>query len=764
MKIRKKKEKLITTAEHKRNIRNRIGLIIFFLILITGSIAFNLYHQGSRTWSSIDSNLYVFFLININLILLITFVLLIIRNLVKLIYERKKRKLGFRLKFKLTLAFILISSLPMLLLFFITNGFLTNTLDFWFEGQFSVVLKNSATVIKNYDRTSNEELKHFGKMLARDYITNISQSPPVVDPAEQMLKSGLKVLTQSESQEKEFQIQRHWVNRSLEQFGLSGIIFYNKELIPVKVWFADDALKAIWKPLDAEVMKNIQVISPITLNTREKTGQITRALVPLTLSGEQYFLEATKILTGSDYKDLTTVLKNLKDHRNFLSLERPIRANYTAYLMLFTLLIIFGGTWFGYYLARSIVEPIETLVDGTRRISKGDLDFQIDLQVDDEIHMLLDSFNAMTKELQQNRKKLAQSQESVLNANKILEERNIFVELVLQNIQSGIFLVDNSGFVKGINPYMIKLFKIKLPKTVTKHYRSVFNKEQVALFDDLSNKLSDPHITFVSKDVHVKLGKKTIHVSMELFQLKNIKGEQLGKLLVVNDLTELDRSTRARAWREVARRIAHEIKNPLTPIQLSAQRIRRNYLARIENGKLLDNCTSTIINEVYGLKNMVNEFSKFARLPEINSSPMSINQILEDVCNLFKPGLPSAIKLKLITDPHVPRVLLDSEQMKRVFTNLIDNAVAAMEEGGDINISSQYSEDLKMVTISVADTGSGISEDMIHRVFDPYVTTKKQGTGLGLAIVQQIIADHNGFIRVENGKEFGAKFTIELPA
>ncbi len=764
MKRRQKKEQLVTTPEHQRKIRNRISLILFFLVLIIALVSFNFYQQESRTWSSIDSNLNVFLLININLILLITVVLLIIRNLIKLVYERKKRKLGFRLKFKLTLAFILISSLPMLLLFFIANGFLTNTLDFWFEGQFSVALKNSATVINNYDRIRHRELKHFGQILANEYLRDVSENPPVADPGERMPNSASETTDELESRHEIYRKQEQWFEDSLNRFALSGIVFYGPKRVPIEVRFADGELRKIWRPLTAEVLHNAGDGSPTTFSNREEAGLITRALVPLRISEETYFLETVKIMTGPGYDDLTVIIENLKDYRNFLALERPIRANYTTYLLLFTLLIIFGGTWFGYYLARSIVEPIETLVDGTRRISKGDLDFQIDLQVDDEINMLLDSFNAMTKELQQNRKKLAQSREALLNTNRTLEERSIFVELVLQNIQSGIFSVDNSGFAKGINPYMIKLFQIKLPKTVTKHYRSLFNKEQIVLFEDLDKKLSGPHVTSVYKDAHIKLDKKTIHISMELFQLKSIKGEPLGKLLVVDNLTELDRSTRAKAWREVARRIAHEIKNPLTPIQLSAQRIRRKYLEHVADGDLLDNCTATIINEVYGLKNMVNEFSKFARLPEINSSPMNINQILEDVCRLFTSGLPPTISLTLKTDPQIPHILLDGEQMKRVFTNLIDNAAAAMKLGGNIDIASSYAKNLEMVTILVADTGPGIPEEMIPRIFDPYVTTKKRGTGLGLAIVQRIVSDHNGFIRVENEKGAGVKFTIELPA
>ncbi len=761
MKKKKQKEKLITTPEHQKRLRARIGLVAFLSLLIVSLLSFNFYPQGAQTWSRIDSNLNIFLLINLNIILLITVIALIIRNMIKLIYERRQRKLGFRLKFKLTLAFILISSLPMLLLYFIASGFLTSSLDFWFKGQFSVALQNSTKVINNLTRERGNELKHYVKILAVDYQETIQSEPVSNEGSSREVAEYAGII--SPTPLKKDERQDEWFSEVLFRYNLSSIVWYDATLTPIKTRFSDSDKQKFWKPLPSIALKNTTSEFPAHFNLKMDNAEISRVITDVVINKNTYYLEISKIITGQRYDDLATVLKNIDDHRNFLSLEGPIKTNYTTYLLLFTVLAIFGGTWFGYYLARSIVEPIETLVEGTRRISKGDLDFQIDLQVDDEISMLLDSFNSMTKELQQNRKKLANSREELLETNKTLEERNIFVELVLQNIRSGIFSVDNQGYIKVINPYMEKMFQIDRSKVVTKHYRSAFTKEQISLFEHLNGQLLPMETNSIQGDFHLKVDKKHIHVSMELFPLTNQKGEQLGRLLVVDDLSELDRSTRARAWREVARRIAHEIKNPLTPIQLSAQRIRRKYLDNMEDGEMLDNCTSTIIDAVYGLKNMVNEFSKFARLPEINPSPANINAILEDTCNLFKPGLPKRVKLDLDMDQSVPEGLLDGDQIKRVFTNLIDNAVAAMPDGGTVHLKSTYAREFKMVTISITDTGTGIPSEMMNRVFDPYVTTKQDGTGLGLAIVQQIIFDHNGFIRVENKDQKGTRFTIELP-
>ncbi len=740
--FRNKKEKLKSSPEHQRQIRNRIGLILFLFVLIVTLLLFNYYQQGLTDWKSIDANLNIFLLINLNILLLVTVILLIIRNLVKLVYERKKRKLGFRLKYKLTLAFMLVSSLPMLMFFFIAHGLLKDSLDFWFKGQISLAVKNSSIVVNNLNKQENNDLKVFVQTVADDYQLYLKTKGSYKEPL----------------------LDSKWFTDTINRYRLDGITIYNASLVPVGNWFVDEVSEKTWEPLPREILAQNSVDFPYLLSRKSDHGKISRSMVPLQFSDQTYYLEVSRILAGSDFEDLVIMQANLANFRNLTLLENPIRANFTTYLLLFTVLIIFGGIWFGYYLAGSIVEPIEILVGGTRRISKGDVDFQIDLQVDDEIGMLLDSFNSMTKELLSNRRELAISQEALIDTNKTLEERNVFVELVLQNIQTGILSVDNSGYVNGINPYMIRLFQIDPPAVLQKHYLSVLTKEQKKYFEQLNRELTDSEQNSVKKDLHLKVEKRTIHVSMELFQLKNQKGEPLGRLLVVDNLTEIDRSTRANAWREVARRIAHEIKNPLTPIQLSTQRIRRQYLENIAEPDMLDSATSTIIREVNGLKKMVNEFSKFARLPEIIPSPNSINEILKDVCDLFNQGLPQRIQLNLIPDPLIPKTLLDAEQMKRVFTNLIDNAISAINEEGRIDLISSYYKELKIVTVDVVDNGSGIPVEMMYRIFDPYVTTKKEGTGLGLAIVQQIISDHGGFIRLKNMEDQGTKFTIELPA
>ncbi|MDX2469460.1 MAG: ATP-binding protein [SAR324 cluster bacterium] len=723
--------------EHKRLLRNRLGLIATLVIIIISLLLMNLYQQEVLNWSKIDSNLGIFFLINLNVVLLLLAILLVLRNLIKLIYEVRAKQVGFRLKFKLTLAFILVSALPMVMFFFIANGFLQSSMDFWFQGQFNNSLRHADATIQQLINNENRRIKKTALIISRGISSKGKITPKL-----------LQTYTRN--------------------FQLDGIALYQKNQKAKFAYFPKEQTKKVWFEVRSPLPVAAFFPEPIILQENLGLYHFQRVIFPIKKQKELAYLEILFTQSLTEFEKIKKAQQSLEDHRNLILLEDPIRTNFTTYLLLFSLLIIFSSIWFGYYLARSIVDPLEILVDGTKRISRGELDFQIDLESGDEIGMLLESFNSMTTQLQQNRKKLAQSQEELVASNRNLEERNIFVELVLQNIQSGIFFIDVSGYIKGINPHMIQLSKIKHKQIIGKHYKSILSKDELEVFEVLNEQLTTKNLTHVSTEAHVSVNKKPMHFNMQLYQLTSPTSDPIGRLLVVNDLTELDRLTRARAWREVARRIAHEIKNPLTPIQLSAQRIRRKYLKEErEEGDLLDSCTETIINEVNHLKNMVNEFSKFARLPEIKPTPGDINQIIQEVHQLFATGLPKNLTATLNLAPDLPQAQLDREQMKRVFTNLIDNAIAAMGfEMGVLTITSKFLKNLKTIAIEITDTGGGIPVEILKRIFDPYVTTKKEGTGLGLAIVQQIIEDHGGFIRMENiddGTQKGAKCIIELP-
>jgi two-component system nitrogen regulation sensor histidine kinase NtrY len=266
------------------------------------------------------------------------------------------------------------------------------------------------------------------------------------------------------------------------------------------------------------------------------------------------------------------------------------------------------------------------------------------------------------------------------------------------------------------------------------------------------------------QQIRLSFPDKAAHLLVRATILRDETGDYLGVVLVAEDVTDLQLAQRAYAWKEVARRIAHEVKNPLTPIKLSAQRLRKKFLGHIPaDDTVFDECTRTIINQVDELKTLVNEFSNFARMPATNPVPNDLHLIIDETMMLYKEAH-KKITFEITRDPAVPLLIIDREQMKRALINILDNAIHAMENEGRITIITAYNKILEMVTLEIADTGCGIPPEIKHKLFEPYFSTKKSGTGLGLAIVNTIISDHNGYIRIRDNEPRGTRFIIELPA
>jgi len=300
-------------------------------------------------------------------------------------------------------------------------------------------------------------------------------------------------------------------------------------------------------------------------------------------------------------------------------------------------------------------------------------------------------------------------------------------------------------------------------KVLGKNFREVLEPEYLPLVKDILRDLMETGKDHVSKQVTIPIQENKLTLMVNVTTLRDENGEFMGTVVVFDDLTQLIKAQRMAAWREVARRIAHEIKNPLTPIQLSAQRLRRRYLEKFsEDDTVFDECTGMIIRQVDELKNLVNEFSNFARMPASRPTPNNLNQIVAEALILFEEGH-KEIDFSFDPDPEVPVFNLDRDQIKRSVINLIDNAVGAMDQSGTIHLETHFNHELQMVTLTVKDTGCGIAPEIKSRLFEPYFSTKKTGTGLGLAIVSTIISDHNGYIRVRDNRPRGTQFIIELP-
>jgi two-component system nitrogen regulation sensor histidine kinase NtrY len=433
-------------------------------------------------------------------------------------------------------------------------------------------------------------------------------------------------------------------------------------------------------------------------------------------------------------------------------------------LSIVTLLIIFSSIWFGFYLSQGITVPIKELAEGTNRIASGDYDFFIDLESKDEIGVLVNSFNRMTMDLKTSKDQLEEANIELRRSNIEIEARRLYMEVVLANVAAGVVSANAKGKILTINKSAERMLGINADKFIRKNYREVLSEDYVKLIDRFVGDEKVFRKGFLKRQIRIPLENRTLALLVSLNVLRDDRGNYLGLVAVFEDLSEIEKAQRMAAWREVARRIAHEVKNPLTPIQLSAQRLKKRYgdiLSR-EDGKVFTECTEMIIRQVDELKRLVDEFSNFARMPAANPAPEDISKIINEALSLYREAHKD-VKITLRDSNDVPVFNLDREQIKRVMINLLDNAIAAIDGDGEVVVDLSCDKVLQIVRIEVADNGKGIPADHKMRLFEPYFSTKRQGTGLGLAIVSTIITDHNGFIRVQDNKPKGTKFVIELP-
>ena len=438
-------------------------------------------------------------------------------------------------------------------------------------------------------------------------------------------------------------------------------------------------------------------------------------------------------------------------------LKNPIKFNYIVTLSIVTLVIIFLATWFGLALAKGITVPIQNLAEATNKITQGDLEIHIDIEADDEIGVLVKSFNHMTRDLKKSKDGLEQ-------ANVSLDQRRKYMETVLRNVSAGIISVDRDGVITTVNHAAEKMFDIDTEKVLLQNYRDLLIPEHLSLVDEFLQEIKENNESSLEKQIELMFKDKALTILLTVTTIRDDEGNDSGIVVVFEDLTQLQKAERAAAWREVARRMAHEIKNPLTPVQLSAQRLQRKYGDKLgEDGSVFKECTQTIIDQVEVLKNLVNEFSRYARMPVTTLTLNDLNAVVADSVILFQDAHKDII-FDYQQAENLPKFNLDAEQINRVMINLLDNAVAAInKKEGRIEIAVSYDEQHRKVTVAVADDGAGVPASYKRKVFEPYFSTKKSGTGLGLAIVSSIISDHRGQVLIADNIPTGTIISFQLP-
>jgi two-component system nitrogen regulation sensor histidine kinase NtrY len=496
------------------------------------------------------------------------------------------------------------------------------------------------------------------------------------------------------------------------------------------------------------------------------TGELIKTIgtVPFGINAAeaQGFVVLTVLIPPELYENLESISRGFEEYQQIKLYKKPIQITYYISLSIVALLVLFCAIWFGFYLAKTISIPIKELAEGTRRVAEGELGFTIGSVADDEIGSLVNSFNKMTRDLRTGREQLEMSTRMLKEQNIEIEEKRHYIEFVLKSVSAGVVTLDADGMVSTINKSAEKMLGVKSEEVLYKSFNTLLKVQNKDLADEIMTNLFFAKDATIEVPLRLTVQGRPRSLLATVSVLKDDAGQHMGIVMVFDDLTEMEKGQRMAAWREVARRIAHEVKNPLTPITLSAQRLKRKYSKSISE-PVFDECTQTIIDHVDLIRNLVNEFSSFARFPSANPKPCDLLPIIEETIALYREGHPN-IKFELHNTADIPALNLDRQQIKQAFINLIDNAIGAIKKEGTISLAVTYDSILKRIRIEVADNGCGINNENKTRLFEPNFSTKKAGMGLGLTIVSTIIADHNGFISVQDNVPQGAKFVIELPA
>lgn len=731
------KQKISSIDEKERRKRRRE----FIIMVVVGVLAIAFTLIASQIFNKEDlplsTNIFVYGLTSINVILIILLLFLIIRNVVKLFYEHRRGVIGSKLRTKLVATFVGLSLVPTILLFLFAINFLSYSIEFWFNIKIGDALNRSLEVAQVYYQQMEEQAKFNARQMSAD----ITKSRLYEKERVEYLKS---FISQRQKNSKIGMVETYF-DAQKEKMVFADV--EHPELIPVTL--APEMIEDIYSGKEKSTVQATNIGDAVV-----GIVPVFSFAVPSEVIGR---ISVSYVIPKGFVDKLRSIADASGQYGRIKLLKNPIKSNYMITLSIVTLVIIFLATWFGLTLAKEITVPIQDLVLATNRITQGDLDSRINIEADDEIGLLVKSFNQMTGDLKK-------SKNSLEEANITLERRRKYTEAILRNVSAGVVSVDRTGMITTINRAAEKMFDIRAEKFVFQNYRDLMKPEHLSLVDEFLREMKESNESLLEKQLEVMLKDKALTVLLTITTIQDEEGNDSGIVVVFEDMTQLQKAERAAAWREVARRMAHEIKNPLTPVQLSAQRLQRKYGDKLgEEGSVFKECTQTIIDQVEVLKNLVNEFSRYARMPVTTIAPNDLNMVVAEAVSLFQDAHKDIV-FELIQAEGLPKFDLDAEQINRVMINLLDNAVAAInKKNGRVEITVSYDEQHHKAGVTVADDGAGVPSSHKMKVFEPYFSTKKSGTGLGLAIVSSIISDHNGQVSVADNKPTGTIVSFQLP-
>jgi two-component system nitrogen regulation sensor histidine kinase NtrY len=728
----------LATDEREKRKRNLVVIAVVLFLLVTATAV----EVGIKAPElPVASNVVVMALFNLNLIVFLLLLVLLFRNLVKLSFERRHKILGSKFKTKLVVAFLGLALAPSILIFLIASNLINTSIEGWFKLQVERPLDESMRVAQTfYERMQDVALRHgqhVARAVARDRLL-------IEDKRDRLIE---------------------FLQEQQEQYGLAGITVFSaagQEVVHVK----DPVLApSITSAVNMEQVR--MALGGRELSTRHEiaNGDLIQGMVPIVAASADPRVVGAVVVAIHVPQRLEAQVRGIsqafQEYKQLKLLKQPIKGIYILLFLLMTLVIVFSVTWFGLYLAKGITVPIQRLAEGTREVAAGNLDYRVTVEADDEVGILVTSFNKMTEDLASSQTQLERAYTDLQAKHAELTERRRYTETVLEAVATGVVSADATGVITTVNRAAAGMLGLDPTATVGRRYAVAFAGDEYADLVALMQRMDRLREGSLEREVQVPRDGRSLTLLASLTALQGPGHDYLGIVLVFDDLTELLSAQRLAAWREVAQRIAHEIKNPLTPIQLSAQRLRRRLTGRLpDDGGVLEECTGTIIGEVEGLRRLVDEFSRFARMPSLAPQPTDLHRLLDGVVALYGETHP-AVTLRTEFAAELPVLEADPDQLKRAMLNLIDNAVEA--GATEVVIETGWERAAGRVQVVVADNGPGIAHDLRDKLFLPYFSTKTTGMGLGLPIVHQIVTDHGGHIRVDDNRPKGSRFIIDLP-
>src|SRR5438105_9563315 len=730
-----------------------VGIVAFLLAVIAAQQLFNLGavlppETGSDT-------LLLYALSSLNFAAFVVFSFILLRNLLRLRRERHDRQPGAKIQTRLLVYFIGLSLLPIAAMATFSYLFLNRSVEKWMGRLPENVVERVREQQREHLAVQNRDLRETTTLLA----------------------AMIKEKPQSEWQTTLDRLASTGEITAVEIVSLDGVVAAHSETT-----VSDSQRAELNSLLQSARGANAQ-------SDDEFANGKGFDLMGVPLTGPWRLMLVPHRRSDTDVND--TIAGSQREYQHLLQRQRKVRLLGVSTLGLMTLLLLFASTWVAIHLSRGFAAPIRSLAEASREVARGNLSYRVETIADDELALLADSFNQMTSELDANRKDIEAGANALKEKNLALEERRNYIETVLESLSTGVVSLNQNDCVTTINTAAISILKLTEAPPAWARITTLLSSDDAAVFDRLLRRARRTGRAAEQSQLSRGAVGGPAPVSLTATALRGSAANGRGAVLVIEDLSELLTAQRAAAWSEVARRIAHEIKNPLTPIQLSAERIARNFGIRAngaepgaiatglngqpngghatedraELARVVEECTSSITREVAGLKALVDEFSRFARMPPPRLEPADLNEVVRQTAQLYSERL-DGVELRLLLDDEAPQAMIDIDQLKRVFVNLTDNALEALASRSDercLTISTKHDATRDLLIASVEDTGEGIPSGDLKRLFQPYFSTRGRGTGLGLAIVSRIINEHGGRVYAEANTPRGARFVIELP-